>query len=229
MAKLTKSDACEAAAKMARADAAVQALTTEESFKMEWHERERFARQTPSYALLKSIDTQDRYYQDVEQAYVTAACKVWSGKAQELRNKREAWKRATSGITVKQAEAKVRDLLKSMNIRGMRGLDREGYFGSFEVERSWGAGATLYVRFEHDYDQNVTNPDDANQRAGEYHVKVEVRWSSTTRSLSESELALKVYRELLDAAHEVQAVMDRERVMWTYGVPEEKTEEIAQA
>ncbi len=218
MAKLTKTEAIEQAKILARNDERVKSVTLRDLEGMDYDARLLLARSRCVEAQVALLDTQPRYIGEAEQAFVDAAMGVWGAKERELRNRRDAWKRALSGLSCKQAEAKVLALLREMNIRGMR-LE-QGYFGSFEVTRSWGAGVTLYVRFDRDLDvKGIENPDAPEQRAFVHDVRVEVSWSSTTRSLSESELALKVYREVLDAAHEIKAVMDRERIVSTWGVP----------
>lgn len=219
MAKMNKTQAVEAAKQMARNNEQVKALPLASINKMDWARRRDLANQIRMASPIESIHTDDRYRNDVAAAFVDAAMSVWGNKVRELETRRRSWRRACEGITYDQARAEVVALLTSMNIRG--GQVNDGYIVYFRVERAE-VEATLTVKIDRQWitmDDKTVNPDDESQWAGTYEVSCEVGWSSTNRSLSNAEVALKVYREVVDAAHEVQCVMERRRIIWTHNVP----------
>jgi len=228
MAKLNKTEAVAAAKSMAQKHESVNAVTIGELAKIDYMQRREYARMLMADSGVQNIDTHEKYKADVEVAFVDAAMSIWSGKERQLENARRSWKRATTGLTVTQANEKIVALVKSMGIRGLQ--DRGGY-GYFEVSRA-DEQATLYVRTERvgDYDNCVVNPDDDTQKAFTHVVTTELSWAGTSRSTARSAVAIKIYQELLDAANEIEATMARENISSTWGVPEAAAEvEVAQS
>lgn len=221
MAKMNKAEAMEAAKGMARRHERVKSVTLEELSTLDYIGRQKLAEFCREMSAVESIDTHARYMPDARIAFTDEAKNIWARLEREQRNKRNAWASALRGITIREAQVKLVDLLKSMNIRGMQ--FSEGYFSSFAVRRAR-AEATLYVRFDRDFisDDAVVNPDNKEQRAGTYKLIVDISWGGTSRTLADAEVSLKLYRELLDAAQEIVATFENERVIWTYGVEEEK-------
>lgn len=225
MAKLTKSDAISAVKNIARVEA--EALNKP----LAWIEATPYdARRAEARAILAArtqlqaiVDTSDKYWPDVEEAFVDETLAVWGRQERERNRLRKAFADACRGITAEQAAAKVVALVESLRLRGARVSTSSGV--SVTVERAWGVSADLYVRFESDYTA-VSNPDDETQRAYRYHVETKVTWSSTGRSLAEAQASVALYRELVDAMAEVEAVMSHERVVQTYGLPEPAAETV---
>lgn len=230
MAKMNKSEAVEAAKNMARRHPRVTVLSLDDLGQMNWKRRLQVADECLTESAVEQIDTHARYMPDCREAFKDAALSLWGRKEKEIESKRQAWKRAsTGGIDIKAAQTKLVDLLRSMNIRGMR--FSEGYFSAFEVSRA-DAQATLYVRFDREYlsdSGTITNPDNEQQRAGVYTLKVDISWGGTSRTLSDCEVSLKLYRELVDAGHEIVSTFERQPVRWTYGIEEPKAEPVVES
>lgn len=162
------------------------------------------------------------YVEAAYDAFMDRLLGRWASQLKTRENARRNWKRLLAGVTTKTAEKEVGELLQSMRIRGMR-FDGGS---SYEVRRAgnW-TEATLRVNFDTRWDEGKTeNPDDATQRAYIYSAKVDVSWGSTTRTLSEATTVVKLYAELVEAAHEVQALLDRMTIVETYGIPEPAAE-----
>lgn len=213
---LNKTQTVDLAKKLARENATVQAQTIEQINDMTWQDRQRIA---ADLARVASVDVNLKHGDVFVSAFVDAVQSIWGGKVRELDHKRQAWRRAITGISASKAEAQVKALIESMHIRGAR-----EFSGGIEVERSFSIGGHLYVRFDRDYDTKVVNPDNPEQRAGVYNIRVELNWGSTGRTIAEATAAVKVYQELIDAAAEVEVVMNREHIIWTYGVDDGKAE-----
>lgn len=177
------------------------------------------ARRNVAFQLAREVtmpETNPSYEPYGREAFVEKSLSIWAGKETELKHKREAFRRACTGLTTQQATAKVKALLESMQVRGARVSD--GYSINMEVERGR-CSARLYVKMERD-DQSIINPDDNGQRADSYTVTCEIGTTGTSYTLSEMAVMHKIHAELLDAANEVQVLMDREHIIWTYGIPE---------
>lgn len=219
MAKMNKSEAVEAAKNLARKSVAVNALTIDNLNDM------------PSYAARKAvahhyalteldgnvIDTLPKYQGDVVDAYVDAATGVWASKVKQLENARRTFASAVKSMTVAQAREKITGLVKSFHLRGLQDSDD---LMSVNVERAWGVSASVYFRYDGRHDNPITNPDDESQRVYSHSLRIEFSWSSTGRSMAEALASANLYRELIDMAAEVEAVMGREKVVSTWGIPE---------
>lgn len=220
MTTLNKTQTIDLAKKLARENTTVQAQTIEQINEMSWQDRTNTAADLARISrAMASTDVNLKYGEVFVSAFVDATQSIWGGKVRDLDKKRQSWRSAITGISASQAEAQVKALIESLHIRGAR-----DYGGGVEVERSFAIGGNLYVRFDRDYDTKVVNPDNANQRAGVYRVRVELNWSSTGRTIAEATAAVKLYQELIDAAAEVEVVMNREHIIWTYGVDDGKAE-----
>lgn len=214
MAKMNKTEALDAARNMAKRNEAVNAVTLNELAQLDCYKRRDYARTLMADTAVRRIDTHDRYLAECEQAFVDMAVAIWGNKERELERKRTAFRRACTGLTVEQAQGKVRDFFASLNLRGARvGHD------SLEVRRG-GVNSTLYVRIDRDDFEGLRNPDDENQRAFSHSLRVEYSVSGTTYSPAEMALAIKINQELLDAGNELTATMARERIISTWGIPE---------
>jgi hypothetical protein len=210
MAKINKTQTVEAAKTAARKSAAVNAKTAAEIAEMKWNERRQAAYRLMLESDLNALDT--NYADAAQDAFVDTALDIWQGKLRALDTARRVFARAKTGKTVEEARVFVVDFVKALNLRGARISD-----GGVEIERVWGAGATLYWRFAPDFDARIYNPDNANESVTPYSFRTELSWSGTTRNISAAEVAMKTYRELLDVAHELEAVMARETVYTLYG------------
>ena len=151
-------------------------------------------------------------------AFILHLSQLWCEVSKAHTRGVQIFQRACQCLTQEQAVAKVKALIESMHIRGARVSDGCG-MGVY-VERAWGVSASLYVKFDRDYDYKVINPDNDTQCAGRYNVVVELSWSSTTRRVSDAVASIKLYQELTEAAAEIEAVMSHESVVWTFGIPE---------
>lgn len=215
---MNKHEMVDTARAMARRDNVAESKTLEEIQAMTWNDRETLARQLARDAASGIVPGWNtKYAEAFLEAYRSAVENVWSTKTYELEQKRQTWQRATRGLTYQEAADKIKALITSFNLRGVKpngGLD-------VTVERAWGYGASLYVRIERT-DVRIENPDDVAQRAGTYTVTTKLSWSSTGRSIAESVAATKLYTELIEVAAEVEAVMLHEHIYWTYGVPEKE-------
>jgi len=149
---------------------------------------------------------------------------AWGSRTKQREIARRNWRTALGGITADVAKAQIVALVESMHIRGARVTSDR-----VEVERAWAVGATLYIRMETEYDSKIVNPDDDTQAVGRYAVHTELSWSGTSRSIAEATASVAVYNELIAAAAEIEAVMQRERIIWTWGVPEKTTTETVDA
>jgi hypothetical protein len=225
--KLTKTDTIEAAKSLVQGHPGIEALTVPEIGALDYSQRVEVARNFLR-ALLPMLSPSMEAARlnrmaDFDGAFIDAAMKVWGNKVSELERRRRAFKKASSGITAEQAVAKIKALVESFRIRGSE-RSHAGYDGyTLEIERAWGVSGTLYIRLERE-DGRTVNPDDDHQYAGSYRVATSMSWSSSTRTLAESVAVVKLYQELIEVAAEVEAVMARERVSWTWGVPEPAVE-----
>lgn len=221
MAKMNKTEAIEAARGMARRCDAVNAVTLNELSKLDYAQRRAYASMLMNSTAVQRIDTNDRYLPDAMQAFENEALTIWSRKEKELENKRKAWKRATTGLTAEQAKAKIVAFLTSLNIRGARVSE---YGDRLEIVRGR-CNSTLYFRMDPEDYEGTTNPDDEQQRAGEYAFKVDYSVSGTTYTPAEMAVVTKINQELLDAGNELTMLMSQERVIWTWGIPEVAAEQ----
>ena len=190
-------------------------LTWQEVDAMEWRSRNTAARAQIGEAPAEAEKFADAYVQ----AAVDALVKLWHQVSKAHDTAVKNFERACQGLTHEQAVSKVKALLEDMRIRGAS--ISEGFGLSMNVRRAWAVEASLYVKFDRDYEPDAVNPDDETQRAGCYKLVVELSWSSTTRSVSGALASVKLYQELTEAAAEIEAVMSHERVVWTFGLEEE--------
>lgn len=217
MAKMTKTAVVELAKRAARADSRVTGMTFDQLEALSYDERK-------ARASSLAIDTESRRSQlepHLSVAYIGAyadeVLAAWSRVDRDRQAARNAFARLMTSKTVEQAGELVHALLTSMNVRGATISERFGGGVYVNVERGWAVGATLSVSFERVDGTVLTNPDNANQRAGEFAIKTELGWSSTGRTIAEAVAAMKLYSELIDAAAEIESVMTRERVIWRMG------------
>jgi hypothetical protein len=223
--KLNKSETEKWAFQKGVEDAKTSPLTVTEREVLTYEQRREMARTAcKSWFLNNDIPGQSYYPDAASDSYESGWTKAFYAPIAELEGKRKRWRETLSGITVQQANEKIRELLKAMNIRGARYSD--DMVSSIQVTRSWGIDASIYLRWDREYDsrRGIENPDDPKQRAGHYDFSVEVNWGSTGRSLSEAMAAAHLYIEIINYAAEIKAVMDRERVVWTWGIPEKTPE-----
>ncbi len=226
MAKMTRTEAIRMVKNLVRKNARVQAITPAdlEAAPADYHERRAWARAILiEERIMDVIETQDKYLLAVTGEAIDEMFKVWHEKSSQLRREREQWQKALSGMSTREAQVKVLEMLKAMNIRGMQ-LPEDvsgGYFGSFEAQRTWGVSARLYVKIDSlDFDRRTENPDAPGQHVNHHKVTCEVSWSSSGRSLQEAACCLKLYQEVLDAANEIEVTMSRESIISKWGVPE---------
>ena len=217
--KLTKSEAISEARTLANKDEQAAKMTVEQLINTPYAERTTMAHALANRAFVaKSFsDVPERFRGDWFNTYVECVSKNWGWKLKNLENLRNEFRKACKGITTKEASAKVIELLESMHIRRARIGDYSGV--SVNVERAWGVSADLYIRFEQD-GERLSNPDDPSQSAWKYCVTTSISWSSTGRTIAEATASINLYKELIDAACEVESVMRGERIVSTYGIPE---------
>lgn len=221
--KMNKTETIEFARKLASKNEAVNKMTGHEVEKLEWQERQIIAHNL----LLQEEhwDRNSRYASDFGVAYENTITNVMGNKVRELKNARDAWKRATTGISSDEAARRARALIESMNIRGVR-IDGETSLHSVSINRSepgrWNEDARAYFRLERVYDgsQTVVNPDDEKQYAGVYNMRIEMSTAGTSYSTAKMAVIIKAQQELLDAMTELEVVLANERIVWTRGIPE---------
>lgn len=187
----------------------------------ELEERDYAARRTDAAAhdLHKEVNLHDvpvKWTTAFHEAINDAIYNTWSRKLKKMENKRSAWKSAISGMTSDQATAKIKGIVDSFHLRGMR--EFTGH--CVEVERTFTVDARLYIRLDADYDSRTYNPDDEKQSVTRYTLKTELSWGGTSRSLPESVACVKLYQELIEVAAEVESIMKRENIVYVHGVPE---------
>lgn len=220
MAKLNKAEATSAAAKFAYGDETIKAMTLGEISKLDYQARRALARKIFNDQCYDvKINAIPNYRSAAMEAFVDAALNIWSRPEQALQNERKAWKRAISGTSLEEARKKLMDIVTSFNLRGAHISE----YGRIELRRSepgWSGDASLSWRFERTEYIGTVNPDDPKQRAGEYELLLEVSTSGSSWSLAKMQVIHKAQADLLELAHELAAVFERERVIWTYGIPE---------
>lgn len=230
MARLNKSETENKARDLVRGFTQLQSMTFEDVTALgDRKAREAKAREYAAVALSLLGADATRFPDVFTSEYARFVEAVFDGKLKQRENARKSWQRAIYGITIDAAQKKVTDLVESMHVRGLRCTH-----GDISINRlkQWSEDVRAYVRWERNYstDETVTvNPDDATQRAGEYTLRFEISTGGTTRSLAEMAVVIKAQQDLLDVVTEVTAVMARERVIWTYGIPEEAPAEAAEA
>jgi hypothetical protein len=158
-------------------------------------------------------------------AYAEAVLNAWHATLKTRERARHAWNVASKSMTAAQATEKIKALVASCNVRGVKAPYGDGL--TVEVERGWAVSATLYVRMERDYDRVVTNPDNSDQKAFHYTLKTEVSWSGTSRSIAEATASVKLYQELIELAAEIEATIGRERIVSLRGVEETVAETVS--
>lgn len=217
MARLNKTETMEAARKLAQRNADVTAITTEAQVEAlgDWQART-LAASTIAATVPVPENVPERYAADFRAEFAQAALRVWAEINKRAENARRDFKRAADGLTITEATEQIVTLLRAMNIRG--GTVESSYGITLRVERSWAIGADLMVRFDESFSaKGIENPDNPLQRVSPVSGKVELNWSGTSRSVSESLAAIKVYTELTEAAAEVEAVIARMRIVYKWG------------
>ena len=81
---------------------------------------------------------------------------------------------------------------------------------NFTWERGWAMSCTLYVHTSLGNREYLTDDDGTLYSYTEYQVKVELSWSSTTRSVAEAQAAITLYQEVTNLAALLQARIDQE-------------------
>lgn len=232
MARLNKTATMELAKKLAFQHPDVKAHGTFEAVEAlgDYEARQRHARVIAT-SFVPPAEVSPANTADFVEAFTSAAMDFWYRIVKTRENARNSWQRLLASKTRDQAIEQVVALVGDMRIRG---ASVERYSGvTVRVERSFGVSADLYVRVEREdgfgslTDAGIRNPDDPTQRGGYISVRVELNWSGTSRSISESVASVKLYTELIEAAAEIEAVMARERIRWTFGIPETVPEPVA--
>ncbi len=174
MAKLTKSEAIDAARNLARKNDVANAMTVEQINAMDYFTKQTLATDlAKSSSFIEQIEPQDRYVGDALNAYEEQIKTGWAHKVKTLDNARRAFKHAADGLTMEQATDKIVALLDGMRIRGARIST-----SSMEVLRGDRDGATLYFRFERD-GRELIDPDDAHHTVTSYRLDVTISTSGT--------------------------------------------------
>ncbi len=217
MAKLTKKEAAALGTTAARTNETFARLTMFDIDKMDYSEQRAIIK--AQYVQPAEVGS-DRAA-DYEAAWAEAANAIFSNKARELRVARNNWKRMIGGMTLKQAVAKVAAIVNESGMRGVLPMGSDGYeMTTCRIRRAGGeAEATIYFRFDHDY-EGTRNPDADGQKAGEYNLRAEISWSSSTRDLATAQACAALYADACTLTAEVLAGMRSSRVVWTYGIPE---------
>jgi hypothetical protein len=217
--KSNKTATVKMAEDLGRNDPVAVNATLEQINAMSWDARQVLARELGDVALsvAERNGLNTTYQSDFIYSYAHAVMSVWGGKVKRHEELCRRFRNACSGLTLEQATAKVKTLIDSFHVRGAK--VSEGYNLSLRVERAWAVDASLYVQFTRS-DDTVENPDDPTQRAGSYSVRTELSWGFTTRDVANAVAAIKLYQELTEIAAEIEAVMGREHVIYTYGIPE---------
>lgn len=218
MAKLNKSEAIEAAKNMAHRNITANGVRVEQLNSMTYEERKAEAERIYVESAAPRIDTHQQYLAAAHEAFTNAVLGIWESKRKAFETARRHFQTVAAGLSTTDAYKKINDIVKAFNIRGISPSSSE-YRSTVQVERAWGVGATVYFSYDRSSDALV-NPDDSNQRVYTYSLKVEISWSGTSRSLAEATASIALYRELTEMAAEVEAIMQRERVVYRYGFPE---------
>lgn len=222
---LTKSETKTAGGNAARKDAVLASMTAYEIDSMDYNARLPLLQGRLKEAAVP-VDVDPKYYPSFNEGFIDEAQNILSNKLRALRNARERWRRCTSGISYKEAVQKVHEIVKDAGVRGVVPIGSDGYDGlTVRLRRAGGeAEASIYIRIERDYDDKVVNPDNEKESAGEYELKVELSWSSSSRSIEEALTCAELYRDAATLASEIVTGMRRYRICWTYGI-EGKEEE----
>jgi hypothetical protein len=219
MAKLTKTDTKALAVDLANRNARVSGVTVAELESMNYDQRMAAANAIADEGLAKwGEGLSEKYLSEFRPAYYDAIQSNWQGKMRNRTNARNSWKRATTGMSVAEAEALVKATLADMRIRGA-----EISNGCVTVGRTGrNDDARLYYSFERDFGLNDRriNPDDDTQSAGTYRFEVKISTTGSSFSPAEMSILHKIHGELIDAANELTVRMARENIIWTYGIPE---------
>ena len=123
-------------------------------------------------------------------------------------------KALNNGRTYTEAHAITRDIIVAANIRGMKSLNDSTFGGglSLEFERGWTIGCRLSIRFDLDYDSRVTNPDNTKQAVTFFKPVIDLTWSSTGRTVAAATASLALYREVIELAAELEAVLNESAI-----------------
>ena len=234
MAKLkTKSEVRDFAKKTARTIPVVNDKTRQELEALSWEDRRKVARQL-AIEIDNLATTQEVVHElhrdHFRREFEDVVLDIWGSKIQEHQRKVKRYLNALQGTRLDDASKQVIELVRSMNIRGMK-LPSEAYYLSFGIGRNglWIDGSfTVSFDRAYDSDKKIVNPDNPQQAVGYYEPKVTLSWGSTTRSVADAVAAIKLYNDLINAAAEVESFLGQLRIIWTYGIEETKTEEVAQ-
>ena len=223
MKKLNKTETEKLAGELAVKNPRVTVLTESEIRKMDYQERHLLALNIAVEGLKDAgLQIEPKWVNAFSAAFIDQAQKIWARKITLADHERLEFKRACDGITAGEAMVAVKKIVEDFRLRGAVQItgfdDGGGCYGSLEVTRGYDVDATLYVRLNRDYN-GLDNPDDISQRAGRYHVEVEISWSGTSRNTSVAMLNAKLYAELAEMGIEIETRMAREKIVWTYGIP----------
>jgi FAD/FMN-containing dehydrogenase len=133
--------------------------------------------------------------------------------ARDLDRRRNEYARLKSARSPAEVMASLKAALEG-RVRGRRvrlELSRDDYL-TLEVERAWAVTASLYVRLESDWNGRLVNPDNDREVARLMRYAVELSWSSTHRSVAAAAASVALYRELVELAAEVEAILAEGRI-----------------
>lgn len=140
------------------------------------------------------------------------------------RERKDFMKAILYGRSIDDAAKIVNKIVTAANIRGMRHMSEfNGGSGYIEFERGNRIGCSMSIRFDHDYDSRVVNPDNPQQAVAFFTPNVEVTWSSTGRDVAAATASLNLYREVIELAAEIETVLKEESIKryWSLGSPDQ--------
>lgn len=212
--KLNKTQTIVKARELARTNQAAQAQTLTDIAAMDAATRRQLA---DSLAFIALTEVDPKYLQDANREFINTVVALWADKERQHEKAVASFERACQGISVEEAEDKLQALLGQMQIRGAR-VSRH----SMEVSRTGrnSSGPTLYWSWDSNF-IGLSNPDDPQHRVYAYSLDLKISTGGTSYSLPEMALVNKIQAELLDAANEVAVFFANERVIRTWGGPEQ--------
>lgn len=230
MKQLNKSQSIQLAKEMIRKNREIYKLTlaqAQEIVPLEWSQRRAAAHEMAVTVLTTLKDgAGDRPHPQYEQAwldqYTNDIITIWMEPIQEHQRKVKEWRRwLVSGTPYTTARTRLRELFDAMKVPGA--VFEDNLSIRVGVGQSWhSAEVQIYIKFDRDYDNYITNPDDPKQRLGWYESTVEISSGGTSRSLALAIKHVNALKQAIAITAELQSYLDETRVMWTDGIPEEK-------
>lgn len=214
MAKMSKSETMQFAIKCANENQVINGYTVEQINALGDYNAKTVAARSFAEDAKKTfvINDTSRYPEEFVPTFISKTLKIWNSKVSEAEGRQHRFDLLSRSTTLTTAKIEINRIIQDAGIRGMRHDEDHGYA---DVRRG-NEEVNLYLRWNSDDGRSV-NPSNPNHMIRKYTLKTEVAWSSTSRSLNQAAVAIKIYQELVELGQELEARFERETVIAEYG------------